>query len=142
MRASPDPHSHPAPHAPVLPLPQVLLALVAPSCPEPIDPIASAEAFVGPLPVPELEVVSEDLTTLSLEELMNMEVTIGSRAADPLASIPAAVYVLTGDEIRRSGHTSLQEALRMVPGFYVSRYGTSGWAVSARGRQRQHDVDR
>lgn len=115
------------------PLPHLLLALAAPLGPASIDPIAPAEAFVGPLPELELELEGDDLTSLSLEELMNMEVTIGSRTGDPLNSIPAAVYVLTGDEIRRSGHTSLQEALRMVPGFAVSRYGTSGWAVSARG---------
>ena len=105
------------------------MALVAFVAPLRAEPSSGSEPGGAGLPHPEAEAESDDLTELSLEELMNMEVTIGSRAEDPLSSIPAAVYVLTGDEIRRSGHTSLQEALRMVPGFSVARYGTSGWSV-------------
>ena len=74
-----------------------------------------------------------DLTELSLEELMDIEVTIATREAEPLSSVPAAVYVLTGDEIRRSGHSSIPEALRMVPGFHVSRWTTGAWDVTSRG---------
>jgi iron complex outermembrane recepter protein len=74
-----------------------------------------------------------DFTEYSLEDLMGIEVTVATRQAAPLDTVPAAVYVLTGDEIRRSGHTSVPEALRMVPGFYVSRWTTHSWDVTSRG---------
>lgn len=74
-----------------------------------------------------------DFTELSLEDLMGLEVTVATRNAARLDSVPAAVYVLTGDEIRRSGHSSIPEALRMVPGFYVSRWTNHSWDVTSRG---------
>lgn len=74
-----------------------------------------------------------DLTELSLEELLNIEVTVVSRSEQALSEVPGAVYVLSGDEIRRAGHTSVQEALRMVPGMYVSNWTTSKWDVTSRG---------
>jgi len=74
-----------------------------------------------------------DLADLSLEELLDLEITVASRHKEKLRDAPAAVYVLTGDEIRRSGHTSIQEALRMVPGFHVAEWKTFGWDVTSRG---------
>ena len=100
-----------------------LLALTPPS-------VAQMEASAT-LPASDLE--DEDLTELSLEQLMNIEVTVASRTKQKLGDIPAAVYVITGDEIRRSGHQSIQDALRMVPGFYVSHWTTESWDVTARG---------
>lgn len=79
------------------------------------------------------EVDTESLKSLSIEELMDLEVTIASRSEDKLTNVPGAVYVLTGDEIRRAGHSSIPEALRMVPGFYVSHWTTAAWDVTARG---------
>src|SRR6185436_20796965 len=61
------------------------------------------------------------------------QVTVSSRHGEKLRDAPAAVYVITGDEIRRAGHSSLQEALRMVPGFHVTQWKTAGWDVTARG---------
>jgi iron complex outermembrane recepter protein len=75
----------------------------------------------------------EDLSELSLEELLNLEVTIASKSKQKLSEVPAAVYVLSGEEIRRSGHSSIPEALRMVPGFYVSHWTTGAWDVTSRG---------
>lgn len=75
----------------------------------------------------------EDLTELSLEELMDLEVTIASRSSQKLSEVPGAVYVITGDELRRSGHSSIPEALRMVPGFHVSHWFTGAWDVTSRG---------
>ncbi|MBK8177347.1 MAG: TonB-dependent receptor [Planctomycetes bacterium] len=69
----------------------------------------------------------------TLEELLDTEVSVASRHGEPLRDVPAAVYVITGDEIRRAGHTSIQEALRMVPGFHVAQWKSSGWDVTARG---------
>jgi len=76
---------------------------------------------------------AQELKSLSIEQLMDLEVTIASRNEQSLSRVPAAVYVLTGDEIRRAGHTSIPEALRMVPGFYVSHWTTAAWDVTARG---------
>lgn len=75
----------------------------------------------------------DDLTQLSIEELMALDVTVVSRSKRKFSDLPAAVYVITGDEIRRSGHSSIPEVLRMVPGIYVSRWTTAAWDVTARG---------
>lgn len=74
-----------------------------------------------------------DLAALSLEELMGIEVTLPSRGGGTLFETAAAVYVLTGDDLRRSGVTSIPEALRLVPGMQVGHIGASKWAISARG---------
>ena len=75
----------------------------------------------------------EDFGLMSLEQLMDIEVTVASKKATKLGDIPAAVYVVTGDEIRRVGATSIPEALRLIPGFYVSHWTTSAYDVTARG---------
>jgi outer membrane receptor protein involved in Fe transport len=74
-----------------------------------------------------------DLASLSLEELMNVEVTLATRGVQKLFDAAAAVYVITAEDIRRSGASSIPEALRMVPGLHVARSGSSKWAISARG---------
>lgn len=73
------------------------------------------------------------LEQATLEELMNMEVTSASKREQGLFSTAAAVYVLTGEDIRRSGATSLPDALRLVPGLQVATVDGNKWAVSARG---------
>ncbi|MHB9027252.1 MAG: TonB-dependent receptor plug domain-containing protein [Candidatus Latescibacterota bacterium] len=77
--------------------------------------------------------VSGDLISLSIEELMDIEVTSVSRKAESLANAAAAVFVITQDDIRRSGVTSIPEALRMVPGLEVARVDANKQAVSSRG---------
>jgi len=75
-----------------------------------------------------------DLTELSLDELIDIEVTSVSKRAEPLAEAAAAVFVLTGEEIQRSGARSIAEALRLVPGLHVARIGDiNTHVVSARG---------
>ena len=74
-----------------------------------------------------------DLVELSLEELMNVEISLVSRKAEPLFSAPAATFVLTGEDIKRSGATSIPEALRLVPGLAVARLDANKWAITARG---------
>ena len=74
-----------------------------------------------------------DLTDLSLEELMNLRVTSTARRPQTVAESAAAIFVITQDDIRRSGVTSLPEALRMVPGVEVARIDANKWAVSVRG---------
>jgi iron complex outermembrane recepter protein len=76
---------------------------------------------------------SVDLVQLSLEELMDLEVFSASKKNEPFFAVPAAIYVLTGDDIRRSGATSIPDALRGVPGIEVARIDGSKWGVAVRG---------
>ncbi|MGH8632208.1 MAG: TonB-dependent receptor plug domain-containing protein, partial [Burkholderiales bacterium] len=78
-------------------------------------------------------VSSVDLTSLSLEALMNIRITSVSRKPQSVAESAAAVFVITQDDIRRSGATNLAEILRMVPGLEVARIDANKWAVSSRG---------
>jgi iron complex outermembrane receptor protein len=74
-----------------------------------------------------------DLKKLSIEELMEIDVTSVSKRSERLSQAAAAVIVITQDEIRRSGATSLPEALRLVNSLHVARQTQRAWAVSARG---------
>jgi iron complex outermembrane recepter protein len=74
-----------------------------------------------------------DLTQFSMEELMNVEVTSVAKKEQKLSVVPAAVFVITQDDIRRSGATSIPEVLRIVPGLQVARINSNEWAISARG---------
>jgi iron complex outermembrane recepter protein len=74
-----------------------------------------------------------ELTELSLEELMNVEVTSVSKKAERLSDAAAAVYVITREDIRRSGYTSIPEILRLAPNLQVARVDSSQYAITARG---------
>ena len=74
-----------------------------------------------------------NLKKLSLEELMDVNVTSVSRRAEPLGETAAAITVLTSEDIRRSGVTNVPEALRLVPGIQVAQLNAGSWAISARG---------
>jgi iron complex outermembrane receptor protein len=76
---------------------------------------------------------SSDLSELTLEQLTQVEVTSVTRTQEPLADAAAAITVVTGEELRRSGATSIPEALRWVPGLHVGRVSSSAWEVGARG---------
>ena len=76
---------------------------------------------------------TQTLANLSLEELSNIEVTSVSKRAQNLQSAAAAITVVTNEEIRRSGATTVPDALRFVPGLNVAQQSASDWAVSARG---------
>src|SRR5690349_4759358 len=80
---------------------------------------------------------NEPLARLSLEALGDIEVTTTSKEPETLKRTAAAIYVLTGDDIRRSGVTSLPEALRLVPGVQVARMDSDHWAVGVRGFANQ-----
>lgn len=74
-----------------------------------------------------------DLASTSLEDLLNIEVTSVTKSAQRVVDAPSAVFVITSDDIRRSGYTTVPELLRMVPGVNVARFSSSQWAVSVRG---------
>ncbi|MFO0983581.1 MAG: TonB-dependent receptor plug domain-containing protein, partial [Planctomycetota bacterium] len=77
--------------------------------------------------------VPDDLTELSLEELMSVEVTSVARKEQKLAETPSAVYVITQEDIRRSTARSVPDLLRSVPGLEVAQVNANQWAISARG---------
>jgi iron complex outermembrane receptor protein len=74
-----------------------------------------------------------DLTQVSIESLMNMEVTSVSKKEQKLSQVAAAIFVITQEEIRRSGATNIPDLLRMVPGLDVGQINANTWAISARG---------
>src|SRR5476651_75041 len=76
---------------------------------------------------------SASLNSLSLEELSQIEVTTPSKAPVSAFQTPAAIYVITGEDIRRSGATSIPEALRLAPGVEVARIDGSNWSIGIRG---------
>ncbi len=74
-----------------------------------------------------------DLTSISLEELAQTKVTSVSKTEEPRFRTPAAIQVITAEDMRRSGATSIPEALRLVPGLHVARINSSQWAIGIRG---------
>lgn len=79
------------------------------------------------------ETTLHDLTRLSLEELTNVEVTSVSKSEEKYTQVAAAVTVITQEDIRRSGVTSIPEVLRLVPGVQVADVDSNKWAVGIRG---------
>jgi iron complex outermembrane receptor protein len=77
--------------------------------------------------------IGNDLTGLSLEDLMNVEVTSVAKEPQRIADAPAAVTVIGQDDIRRSELGSIPELLRLVPGMDVAQINSSQWAISSRG---------
>ena len=73
------------------------------------------------------------LKSLSLEELSQIEVTTPSKEPVKVFRTPAAVYVITGEDIRRSGATNIPEALRLAPGVEVARIDANKWSIGIRG---------
>ena len=83
---------------------------------------------------------SDNLSTLkqmSLDELADLRVSIATHRTERQEDTAAAVSVLTAEDIRRSGATTLPELLRTVPGLNVARISATEWAVSARGFNNQ-----
>jgi iron complex outermembrane receptor protein len=83
------------------------------------------------------ELNPNELLSLSLEQLSNIEVTSVSKRSEKASEAAAAIFVITPEDIKRSGATSIPEALRMVPGLNVAQSGSHQWAVSSRGSNDQ-----
>jgi iron complex outermembrane receptor protein len=90
-------------------------------------------AVCGALAFPAPATADSSVLDLSLEELLQVKVTSPSKKAQPLEEVAAAVYVLSSEDLRRSGVTSIPDALRMVPGLQVARIDAGKWAISCRG---------
>ena len=77
--------------------------------------------------------IQQPLAELSPEQLAEVEVTTASKEPEEVWKTPAAIYVITQEDIRRSGATSIPEVLRLAPGVEVARIDSDRWAVSIRG---------
>lgn len=95
--------------------------------------------YAAPLALPSLLAINsnaadcDDLTLLSLEDLMAIEVTSVSKKPQKLTDTAAAAFVINQEDIRRSGARHIPDLLRMVPGVQVARIDANKWAVSIRG---------
>jgi len=76
---------------------------------------------------------SPDLSQMSIEDLLNVEITSASKKQQKLSQTAAAVYVITTEDIARSGFSSIPEVLRLAPGVEVAQINSSIWAISIRG---------
>jgi iron complex outermembrane receptor protein len=75
----------------------------------------------------------EDLQKLSIEQLSEIQVSSVAKRTEPLSDAPAAVYVITHDDIIRSGATTIPEMLRLAPNLEVAQLNATSYAISARG---------
>jgi iron complex outermembrane receptor protein len=76
---------------------------------------------------------ASDLAQMSIEELMSIEITSASRKQQRVKEVAAAVFVITHDDIQRSGMTTIPDVLRLAPGVDVAQINANNWAVSVRG---------
>jgi iron complex outermembrane receptor protein len=74
-----------------------------------------------------------DLKKLSVEELMNIRVTLVSRTPQRIRDAASAIQVMTGDEIKRSGAASIPDALRLFPNIQVAQLNSGAWIIGTRG---------
>ncbi len=80
-----------------------------------------------------------DVTAMSMEDLMNLQVTSVTKHTQKVADAAAAIFVITQEDIRRSGAASIPEALRLVPGLEVARIDQNKWAIGSRGFNGRFD---
>jgi len=107
----------------------LLLAFkIAMAAEDPISPVEKSKLLE-----PRKKLAAADLSELSLEQLMDIPVTSVSKIPEKVSEASAAIFVITQDDLRRSGATCIPEALRLAPGVQVARMNTSQWAVSIRG---------
>lgn len=81
--------------------------------------------------------MAQNITELSFEQLLDTKVTSVAKTEQKQFDAAAAVFVISQEDIRRSGVTSIPEALRMVPGLQVARLNSNQWAITTRGFNSQ-----
>src|SRR5277367_1649592 len=86
--------------------------------------------WADPSPVP---ISGGPLNQLSLTQLGDVEVTTVSKEPEEVWKTPAAVFVVTQDDIRRSGATTIPDVLRLVPGVEVAQVDADHWSIGIRG---------
>ncbi|HXJ37892.1 MAG TPA: TonB-dependent receptor [Bryobacteraceae bacterium] len=90
-------------------------------------------AALGQSTIALCDTAADDLTRMSLADLAKVEVTSVSKDSEALQRAPAAIYVISHDDIARSGVTSVPEALRLAPNLLVTQTSSSAYIISARG---------
>jgi iron complex outermembrane recepter protein len=85
------------------------------------------------LPLARPQQQTADLTKVNIEDLMNIQVSSVSKKEEKLSRTAAAVFVITQEDIRRSGATNIPDLLRTVPGVDVAQINANTWAITARG---------
>jgi iron complex outermembrane receptor protein len=88
--------------------------------------VTAADTQTGPIS-------PADFSRMTIEDLANIEITSVSKKSEPLSAAAAAVFVITREDIRRSGANSIPEILRLAPNLQVARVDASQYAISARG---------
>ncbi|MFD2112143.1 TonB-dependent receptor plug domain-containing protein [Thiorhodococcus fuscus] len=99
----------------------------------PIRMLVLALSICGNQVAVRAEPTDDELFDMSLGELLSLKITSAAKKSEPLSQTAAAVFVITQEDLRRSGATTVPEALRMVPGVEVARINANTWAISARG---------
>lgn len=103
--------------------------------------IAQTDKDITPVPgeeeLAQINHSVEGFLELNLEDLLSMKVTSVSKKKQKLKEAAAAIFVISQEDIRRSGVTSIAEALRMAPGVQVARFDANKWAISSRGFNSQ-----
>ena len=94
--------------------------------------VLAAWLHAGPQPTPNTSTPAS-LKGLSLEQLSELDVTTPAKEPQSAMGAPVAIYVITGEDIRRSGATSIPEALRQAPGVEVARIDGNKWSIGIRG---------
>jgi len=107
---------------PLLPISLLLLVLGLAG-----QPIMAADPQTG------AAAIDTDMLDMSLEDLLDVQVTSVSKRPQSLSDAAAAVFVISNEDLRRSGVTNIPDALRMVPGIDVARIDANKWAVTSRG---------
>lgn len=98
-----------------------------------LSTVAAVLLLAGGLASPAQTPSLRDLVHTKLEDLMDLRVTSVSKKDQKLSNAGAAVYVITQDEIRRSGATNIPDLLRLAPGVDVAQIDSNAWAISIRG---------
>jgi iron complex outermembrane recepter protein len=114
--------------------PLILLALCGSALLIAASTISSKPALAAEVSPP----ATNSSADFSLEDLINIKVTSVSKKEERLNDAAAAVFVLSNDDLRRSGATSIAEALHLVPGLTVGQINASQWAISSRGFNDQY----
>jgi iron complex outermembrane receptor protein len=97
-------------------------------------PVCTTLLFAGTqIPGAAASAAAGNIKSLSLEELSQIEVISPAKEPRQAMAVPMAIHVITGDEIRRSGATSIPEALRLAPGVEVARIDGNKWSIGIRG---------
>lgn len=115
--------------------PAALLAVWLGTVPIPVSAhgLAQALSTVATASTTPTVAMRKDFPELSLEQLSGIVVTSVSKRAEKLSTAPSSVFVISAEDIRSSGATSLPEALRLAPNLDVARADANQYAISARG---------